>query len=120
MLKSLLPSVVSYELIYLRKKPNSFPEGFCSLYEIKIYIPILKKQEGEVVVAYQSPNISDTQNSTFSYCYEPQSMWRQREHPRSIVFALYFLVWLKNANTTVFLPIKEHGPIIEKIRGAIP
>jgi len=69
---------------------------------------------------YQSMNISDTQNSTFSYCYEPQSMWRQREHSRSILFALYFLVWLKNVNTTMFLPMKENDHIIEKIRGVAP
>ena len=75
---------------------------------------------GEKKGVYQSINISDAQNSTFSYCYEPQSMWRQREHSRSILFALYFLVWLKNVNTTMFLPIKEKDHIIEKIRGVAP
>lgn len=36
------------------------------------------------------------------------------------MFALHFLVWFKNANTTMALSMKENNHIMEKIREAIP
>lgn len=38
-------------------------------------------------------------------------MGRHRDHPRSILFGLDFLVWLEYANTNMILPIKAKNNI---------
>lgn len=120
MLKPVLQPVVNKLWVNWPKKEVQFlPWGLLFLiWDQDKHPQDLKKRKKKIV--YQSVNISDTQNSTFSYCCEPQSMRRQREHARSIVLALHLLVWLKNANTAMFLPIKEHDSVIEKSRRVVP
>jgi hypothetical protein len=56
------------EQIYLRKSSDFFCKGFCSLSESNIHNPMLLKTKHNKKGVYQSENISDTQNPTFSHC----------------------------------------------------